>query len=432
MVRDEEVLQYCMDALSEKGSDKSQVVLKEAEKHELNVDSDEISLFRTTYNTELDLIGIDGNKKGSTSVNKTDREAIDDALERVEDLVATSSEDEAYDIAPWQQPQTFDRGPGEPDPDRMHQLLTSFLGDLEDAYPEIMLIQSVLDFERTTRRLVNSNGVDFSSDQGVYHLHLWFASKDGEKTTSFNGLGLSLSELERELLDFDFIQENLHQSVQHLQARPFDGKFTGDVIIVPQTVVSLLSMYGYLFLGNQALISGTSRLKDSLNEQVASSRLSVHSKPTSEEICDGYFITPDGFAAEDVTIIEDGVLRSFLLDQYGANKTGRERASTAGGAYVVDAGEQALEELIGGVQRGLLVTRYSGGTPNPNGDFSGVAKNSFYIEDGQLAYPVTETMISGNLLEVFENIRGISEESVDFGSAVAPWILSEGVTISGK
>ncbi len=431
-MRDRDVIQYCMDSLGERGADKSQVVWKETEKHEINVDNDEISLFRTTYDTQLDLTAIEGNKKGSTSVNKTEKPAVDDAVERVFQLVQTSSEDEAYDIAPKQKPQSFSTGPAQPDPDRMYGLLDDFLTGLDKTYPEIRLIQSVLDFERTTERFVNSNGVDFSTEKGVYHIFLWFASKDGEKTTSFNGIQLSRTELDQDLMELDFLNDSLRESVEHLDARPLEGKFTGDVIIAPQSLVQLVHIYTSLFLGNQALISGTSRLQDKLNEKVASCRLTVHSKPTSEQICDGYFVTPDGFAARDVTLLEDGVLRSFLLDQYGANKTGKERAKTAGGAYVIDAGNQPLDELIGSMDRGLLVNRYSGGYPSSNGDFSGVAKNSFYIEDGELKYPVTEAMVSGNLIDVFREIGGISQERVDLGTAIMPWICSKGVTISGK
>jgi len=259
-----------------------------------------------------------------------------------------------------------------------------------------------------------------------------FSAKEGERTTSFNVLQLSLPNLERDLLDLDVVRNGLEEAIEHLEARPAAGKFTGDVVITPQALGGLLHSYARIFLGNQALLSGTSRLKDKLDENVASPKLTVHSKPVSDEICDGYFVTPDGFAAENVTLIEGGVLRSFLLDQYGANKTGKERARTAGGAYVVEPGSRSLKDLVGDIDRGLLVARYSGGNPNPNGDFSGVAKNSFYIENGAIQYPVTETMISGNLLDLFENINDISRERTDFGMAVLPWVSAAGVTISGK
>ncbi len=431
-MKEQEIIDYCLDSLARQGAEKSQVVLKKTEKQEMNVDSGELSLFRTTYDNELDLTAIRDNKKGNCSVNKTDEDEIEEAVDRTFEILETSSEDEAYDIAPKQKPQEFISGPQEPDLDRMYELLNGFLEKMQDRYPRINLIQTILDYQRTTKRFVNSNGVDFASQKGVYHVFMFFSSKDEEKTSSFDAVQLSLAELEKDLFDFQVVEDGLESSLDHLEARPLGAKFTGDVIITPQALQMFLMMFGRVFLGNQALISGTSRLEDELGEQVTSPKFTLHSKPVSEEICDGYFVTPDGFAAENVALLEDGVLKSFLLDQYGANKTGKERAKTAGGAYVMEPGSKPLGDLVDDVERGLLVARYSGGMPNSNGDFSGVAKNSFYIEDGQVKHPVTETMIAGNLLDLLVNINDISEERIDFGSAILPWISSHGVTISGK
>lgn len=181
-----------------------------------------------------------------------------------------------------------------------------------------------------------------------------------------------------------------------------------------------------------ALISGSSILKDKLNEKVASEKFTIHSKPTSSEIADGYCITSDGFEAKDSTIIDKGILKTFMLSLYGANKTKRERAVNCGGAYVIEPGDKSFEEIVKSIDKGILLCRFSGGDPSANGDMSGVAKNSYYIENGEIKYPISETMISANLYEMFNNIKDISKERVDFGTAVFPWISMSGVMISGK
>jgi PmbA protein len=76
-----------------------------------------------------------------------------------------------------------------------------------------------------------------------------------------------------------------------------------------------------------------------------------------------------------------------------------------------------------------FLTRYSGGSPGDNLDFSGIAKNAFYIEGGQVRYPLAETMISGNLRDLLLAIRDISKDTVNFGSAEYPTIAAGGVTI---
>ena len=122
----------------------------------------------------------------------------------------------------------------------------------------------------------------------------------------------------------------------------------------------------------------------------------------------------------------------FNLSLYGANKTGKPRAPNSGGCWVIDAGDQGLADLIASVERGILLNRFSGGKPSANGDFSGVAKNSYLIEGGRIARPVSETMLAGNLAGLLRAVSGVSKERVDFGASVYPWVKAGGVTISGK
>ncbi len=82
----------------------------------------------------------------------------------------------------------------------------------------------------------------------------------------------------------------------------------------------------------------------------------MHSRPVSDEICNGYFVTPDGYAAQNGTILQDGVLKTFLLSLYGSRKTGLDRAVTSGGAFVVDPGDTPpFEEMVKSVKKGVLL-----------------------------------------------------------------------------
>jgi PmbA protein len=70
--------------------------------------------------------------------------------------------------------------------------------------------------------------------------------------------------------------------------------------------------------------------------------------------------------------------------------------------------------------------------PNASLDFSGIAKNAFYIENGKIKHPLAETMISGNLRDLLHAIRGVSTETIDSGSSRLPTIAAGGVTIHGR
>ena len=96
----------------------------------------------------------------------------------------------------------------------------------------------------------------------------------------------------------------------------------------------------------------------------------------------------------------------------------------------MDVGEKPKDELIKNIKKGILLERFSGGRPSADGEFSGVAKNSYYIENGEIKYPISETMISGNIQEMFNNIGEISIDRIDFGYCIFPWISFKGVTVS--
>ena len=142
--------------------------------------------------------------------------------------------------------------------------------------------------------------------------------------------------------------------------------------------------------------------------------------------------TDDGFRSEDYTIIENGVLKSYMTSLYAANKCKVERAKNSGFDLVIEGGDVALADMIKGIKRGLIVGAVSCGMPSGNGELSGVAKNSFYVEDGQIKGAVTETMINFNLADMMQNVTVLSKEVLCDGTMVVPYIEVSHVLISGK
>jgi PmbA protein len=130
-------------------------------------------------------------------------------------------------------------------------------------------------------------------------------------------------------------------------------------------------------------------------------------------------------------VIKDGVLNDFLVDYYISRKLGIERTAVSS-IFVVPPGEKSVAQIISETERGVMLTRFSGGVPAENLDFSGIAKNAFYVEDGKVQYPLSETMISGNLCDLILAIRDVSRETVNFGSAEYPTIVAGSVTIHGR
>ena len=424
-----ELLHYCIDKLKRAGAEKFECSVSFSEKKELNIDSGEMTLLRTTFNTSLGISVIKDQKKGSTSINKTDKGSIDQAVEQVIELAKASQPDEAFDIAEKQPTKSFSKGDETADLDSMYNRMEEFLGYVNSTYPTVNLEQAVLDFTYSRSYFQNSNGVNFDINKGMYGFYPGFLSKDGKDTSSMNGTFFSALNLDKPLHKYCSIDTLLKQSTEQIRTQQVQNKFVGDVVVTPDCVSDFL---GFITtdISDGKMITGNSLFKDKLNEQITHPGLTLHSHPVSEEICDGYFVTDDGYIAENNTIIDKGVLKTHLLSLYGSRKLGKSRAVNDGDAYLVDPGSMSRDSIISGIDKGVLLARFSGGSPANNGDFSGVAKNSYYIEDGEIKYPISETMVSGNIREMFENMGEVSKDRVDFGYCIFPWISFKGLTVS--
>ena len=286
-----------------------------------------------------------------------------------------------------------------------------------------------MDFNHSKSFFQNTNGVDFEIREGMYGFSPMFLSKDGKDTSSFNGTGFSALKVEKPLHEYGSIDTLLKQSVEQLHTQNIKDKFVGNMVVTPDCIGDFL---GFITsdISDGKMISGNSLYSEKLNEQITHPKLTFHSRPVSQEIADGYFITSDGYVAENSTIVDKGILKTHLLGIYGAKKLSKNRAVNDGGAYIVDVGNKPHAEMIKNIDQGVLLARFSGGSPANNGDFSGVAKNSYYIKNGEIKHPLTETMVSGNIREMFENLDEISSDRIDFGSGILPWISFKGITDS--
>lgn len=427
-----ELTRKAVDAMKAAGADKAQAGMSRGEQSELNVDAGRMSLYRTTVNVSLSLTAHSGGRKGSISINRYDdasiRQAAGDAL-----AMARSSEpDPANDISPGRPLECFESGQARPDDAAMYDRLREFIDWARSTYPRTKLEQCVLDFSRGESFYTNSNGAEFEDRSGMYSFFAMFTSKNGTDTSSFNYSGAAHRGLERPLKDWGTIDLLMRQSAEQTKVSPVAGSFSGDVLLTPDCLGDFVSYLDGVYLGDYAMITGNSPWKGSLGKAVVSPLVTVRSEPNGPAIEAGYSFTGDGFRAENCPIVQKGVLRNFTLGLYGSNKTGKPRCPSGGGAIVIEPGNESLADMIRDVKRGILLARFSGGSPSDNGDFSGVAKNSYLIEKGKIVRPVGETMIAGNVAALFKAVRAVSRESVDYGSAILPYMLAAGVSVSGK
>ena len=422
-------LSYALDKTIQLGADKAEGGINQSEKKELNIEAGKMSLFRTTFQNSLSIEAIKDNKQGSVSINKIDRDSIDNAIKLLISNVESSEADEANDISECQDSQVFNKGSLKPDLNLMYDKLDNFNHYVQDKHKKIILEAAMLDHTSNTSHIMNTNGVDFQINKGLYSFSPMFTAKDGEKTSSFNYTYFNSLELDKEIKDKSYLSELLSQTEEQVETLPVEDKFVGTIIVTPHCLPDFLSFLESS-IGDTAMISGTSIYKNKIGSKITNKKFSLLSSPLDKKIASGYFVTSDSYKAKNIDIIKDGVLQTHLLSLYGSNKTGGKRISNSGGAHIIPKGSESFKNMIKNVDKGILLCRFSGGYPSDSGDFSGVAKNSYYIEKGEIKYPVVETMISGNIGNMFLNISDISNENINFGDRILPWIAFNGITIS--
>lgn len=413
------------------GFDKAELILKTTDMTEMQVDAGDISLMRNTEDLKLGIRGIRGGRFATVNINQTDEESLQAGISNLNAAIDSAPIDPARAFAPKQAGAKVEvSGPKEPDLEKMYQRLSDFLTFTENKYPLLKLEMSTARFYRFHSLRVNSEGLELDESSGYYSMMAMFSSKMGKKTSSFNYSGTICKDLNRDFIEWGSTARLIESSVKEVNHEVFKGKFKGSVVLTPDCVYGLLGTW-FAHLQDDRMIAKTSQLEDRMGQKVASSLLTVRVETHSSEFAVQEHSTGDGYLSQPSLILENGVLKSFMLSDYGARKTGHPRAQNSGALRLIDPGANSYEEIIASTKQGLLLGRFSGGSPSANGDFSGVAKNSFLIEEGIVTRPLSEIMISGNAFEVMHSISAISKERVNNGSTLTPWIKIEGLTVAG-
>ena len=418
--------------LREQPFEKTTYTISRSEKQELNLENGDFKLLRTVFGGSASLKVFLGARMGSASGNDLTEAGLRKLAAEARAAAESAAEDPCHDIAPNQGKDVFRQGTTEPDMDRFIERIKEFLETAAREYPKVRIMAGIGSYDRWNWISRNSNGTEFEALAGQYHFMAEICASDGEKTTGLDYTGISMKTLDTPFMDMGDFRKKLEDIQNSIHPIPLEGKFEGTVILTPGAAADFIDMLLSNYIGEGVIIDGTSQWLDKVGEQVADEKLTIALKPYDERIVMGERATASGFRSEEVTLIEKGVLKTHRLSLYGSNKTGRPLVKNTGSDLVIEAGDRTLEELIASVDRGLVMGGFSGGQPGTNGEFSGVAKNSFLIENGKIKGAVTETMVNGNLGDAFRNIRGISREVLCNGGFVVPYIAVDGIVVSGK
>ena len=178
----------------------------------------------------------------------------------------------------------------------------------------------------------------------------------------------------------------------------------------------------------------TSFLVDSLGKQVFSPRVQIDERPLEPQGMASSAFDEEGVATRSRAVVRKGVVEGYFLSSYSARKLGMKSTGSAGGHHnlVVQTGNLDFRGMLKEMGRGLLVTELLGqGVNLVTGDYSRGAAG-YWVENGQIAFPVEEITIAGNLKDMFRQIAAIGSDVIVRSGRSCGSILVENMTIAGN
>ncbi|WP_374656609.1 TldD/PmbA family protein [Phenylobacterium sp.] len=332
------------------------------------------------------------------------------------------------------------------------------LYDPQEATPEALeeVARAAEDAARANPQVTNSEGgsassssshwrlVTSSSFSGVYQASAFSITASvvaGDGETMESGYDGRSARWRGDLPSPQSIgEEAARRAAQRLGARKIDST-TAAVIFENRSAMSLIGpLIGAI--SGPSIARGTSFLKDKLHAQIFAKGVNLVDEPHKIRGLGSTPFDDEGVANRRWALIEDGVLTTWLMNsssarQLGLETTGHASRGLAGAPGVstsnltLEPGVKSQAELMKDAGSGLLVTSMFGPSLNGNtGDWS-VGCSGFWFENGELAYPVTEITVAGNLIDIYGRLIPGSDLEIR-GSANAPSLLVDGLAIAGR
>jgi PmbA protein len=356
-----------------------------------------------------------GQRKGSSSTSDLSEAAVTEAVRRACGLAQYGAEDECAGLA---DPERLARDipdldlyhPWEVEPDQAIELATECEAAALDADPRIANSEgATLGSGSGCRVYGNTNDflAGFRDSQHSLSCAV-IAEADGRMERDYE---YSVSRIADELAGPATIgREAAQRTLQRL------GSVKLDTCAAPVLFPARLArgFFGHLLgaISGGSLYRKSTFLLDSLDTRVLADFVTIDERPHLPAGLSSSPFDGEGVATTDRRLVEDGIIRGYVLSSYYARKLGMETTGNSGGSHnlvVADTGK-SYADLLAEMDRGLLVTELIGQGVNPvTGDYSRGAAG-FWVENGELQYPVSEITISGNLRDMYRDIVAIGDD----------------------
>jgi PmbA protein len=291
--------------------------------------------------------------------------------------------------------------------------------------------------------IANSNGVTGFDRGTVIECSVATLAKEGSSVTpvcfEFNA-GRTYN------LDPSWIgREAAKLAVSALRTKSVETK-SGKVILTQFALQDLLAYTLINAIRADSIQRDQSPFKGKLGEKVASENLTIYDDGLFTGGLRTWAFDGEGVPHQKTPVIEKGILKNFLYDNYSAKKDGKESTGNASRAgylstpgidttnFHIMPGNKSSDEMISEVDDGLIVYYLQGAhSSNPiNGEFSVVATPAWKIKNGEITHCSRGVMLAGNIFELLKNISVVGANERQMGQLISPWIQVENVKVIGQ
>lgn len=377
-----------------------------------------------------------GNRKGSASTSDLESEAIQSVVQAACDIARASAEDQCFGLA---------------DPD----LMAYDYPDLDLNHPwdlspsaAIELAHKCEDMALNSDPLItNSEGSSVSSYQAL-SLYANTHGFVGSRVSSRHNIQLILVAEQkgqkqrdyyyttaRDQADLESVRQVATKAAKHTLARLGARQLSTRQAPVIFSAEIARGLFAHLLaaVSGHNLYQKSSFLLDHINKQIFPEFVHIHEQPHLLKGLGSAAFDAEGVRTKAKDFVKNGILNSYILGSYSARRLNLQTTANAGGVYnlIVDAQDIDRHELLQMMGTGLLVTELIGqGVDIVTGNYSRGAVG-FWVENGEIQYPVEEITIAGNLRDMFADIQAVASDVDKRGNIQSGSVLIKQMMIAG-
>ena len=291
-----------------------------------------------------------------------------------------------------------------------------------------------------THALANSNGIELKERASVFSWSIMGMAIENTEISSFD-YQVGGSHYVKDIDVSSTASEFAETVVKSLGTQKIEDSFKGEMLLTPMAANEMIEEVIAYAINSDALQKKSSQFAGKIGKQVASDLLTAEDDATNVDGLNASSFDREGVSHRRNVVIEKGILKKFLYNTYTASKDGVRSTGNAGGStssppmvsttnFLIKPMRSSIDTLISEIDKGILISRFSGNVNPVNGDFSGVVKGGRLIMHGTIQHAVKEVMVAGNVFEALRRLNGVSRQRKVIYDSILPYLRFDGISFT--